>query len=118
MFINVLTESYPVVPSEVRDQLIGKLENNDVWFIEEGAKSIRFFKSDKNKVLSLASSAANMVLPFRRSFSPVPEKFDSFVKYLERKGINYEIKSVSGKKWVVYESSDENLIGGFLINGI
>ncbi len=118
IFINILTESYPVEPSEVRDQLISELEQNSVWYAKEGERGIRFFKSDRNKVLALASSAANLVLPFKRSFSPVPEIFDKYLGCLEQKGIKYEIREVSGKKWVVYESADENITAECLLNGI
>jgi hypothetical protein len=118
VFINVITESYPVVPNEVRERLLIELKLNNIWHVKEGDKNIRFLTRDRTKVLAIASSTANLVLPISRSFSPAPEIFNSFIKCLEQKGIKYEIKDVNSKKWVVYETAVHNIQEECLFNGI
>jgi len=110
------TVSYPIMPTEVYEALLPKLETNNIWFKTEGGNILRFNKDDQERIIAIAGEIYNGLIPQNRSFSPAPDYLEEVKSKLEAQEISYSIKEVGGQIWVIlapeYEGRADKIFFG------
>lgn len=112
-YAQVVTVAYPVVPSEVRQAIISKLESEGIWHKAEANGVIRVFRFQKAKLLEVAQVSAEETAPMGRSFAPAPETLPALLANLRAKKIEFKTKQIGGETWIIlapqYEGRAEEI---------
>ncbi|MCP5305711.1 MAG: hypothetical protein H6953_09700 [Chromatiaceae bacterium] len=103
-YTQVLTLAYPVrLPPEIRTALLARLDAEDVWYREEDTETLRFLRSDAQRIQDLGDAVTQEILPDGRSFAPVPGQLPGVEARLREKGILYRTTAIGGSVWIILD---------------
>ncbi|MGD2117136.1 MAG: hypothetical protein PVG66_02150 [Chromatiales bacterium] len=116
-FIQLFTVAYPLVPEDIRDMIVQRLDSEVIWY-QESNGVVRVIKGNEQKIIEFGRSASEEIIPMNRSFSPAPGFLEETEAKLRKKGIEYELHNMDGLTWIVLEKKYEGRVGEIWLEGI
>lgn len=105
---------FDVGDKKIKEELLKKLENENIDYEVIDEVSIKVSKDDVQMVLLYTNRIQHSIVPFDRSTSLTQPYRARFVELLKRNNIQYEAVEVFDTTWIIWQEEDSEEVASLL----